>query len=130
MIRRDPAPVAAKIPRGVWVLGFVSLLMDVSSEMIHSLLPIFMVTGLGASALVVGSVGRMAEVKDYPCLVAAFLTILRKQPDARKRLRLLIVGDGNSRQACVSMLRKAGAETLAWLPGERSDIPDPASGHD
>ena len=39
------------IPAGVWVLGFVSLLMDVSSEMIHSLLPLFMVTVLGASAL-------------------------------------------------------------------------------
>ena len=42
------------IPKGVWVLGFVSLLMDVSSELIHSLLPVFMVTGLGASALVTG----------------------------------------------------------------------------
>ena len=40
----------SKIPRGVWVLGFVSLLMDVSSEMIHSLLPLFMVTVLGARA--------------------------------------------------------------------------------
>jgi len=43
-----------KIPRGVWVLGFVSLLMDVSSEMIHSLLPMFMVTTLGISVLSVG----------------------------------------------------------------------------
>jgi len=33
------------IPSGIWVLGFVSLLMDISSEMIHSLLPLFMVTG-------------------------------------------------------------------------------------
>jgi MFS family permease len=50
-----------RIPAGVWVLGFVSLLMDVSSEMIHSLLPVFMVTGLGASALVVGIVEGIAE---------------------------------------------------------------------
>ena len=42
------------IPRGVWVLGFVSLLMDVSSEMIHALLPLYLTVGLGASALVVG----------------------------------------------------------------------------
>ena len=34
------------IPRGVWMLGFVSLFMDVSSELIHSLLPVFMVTSL------------------------------------------------------------------------------------
>ena len=34
------------MPSGIWVLGFVSLLMDISSEMIHSLLPLFMVTTL------------------------------------------------------------------------------------
>ncbi|GAB1234647.1 MFS transporter [Ferrigenium sp. UT5] len=49
------------IPSGVWVLGFVSLLMDVSSEMIHSLLPLFMVTVLGASALTVGVIEGIAE---------------------------------------------------------------------
>ena len=42
------------IPKSIWVLGFVSLLMDVSSEMIHSLLPLFMVTTLGTSVLAVG----------------------------------------------------------------------------
>lgn len=49
------------IPSGIWVLGFVSLLMDVSSEMIHSLLPLFMVTILGASPLAVGIVEGLAE---------------------------------------------------------------------
>jgi hypothetical protein len=43
-----------KIPAGVWAFGFVSLLMDVSSEMIHSLPPLFLVTTLGASAATVG----------------------------------------------------------------------------
>lgn len=51
----------SRIPRGVWVLGFVSLLMDVSSEMIHSLLPLFMVTVLGASALTVGVIEGLAQ---------------------------------------------------------------------
>lgn len=50
-----------KIPRGIWVLGFVSMLMDISSEMIHSLLPLFMVTVLGASALTVGLIEGLAE---------------------------------------------------------------------
>jgi MFS family permease len=50
-----------RIPPGVWVLGFVSLLMDISSEMIHSLLPLFMVTVLGASALTVGLIEGLAE---------------------------------------------------------------------
>ena len=50
-----------QIPAGVWVLGFVSALMDISSEMIHSLLPLFLVTTLGASALTVGLIEGMAE---------------------------------------------------------------------
>ena len=54
----NPRP---SIPRGVWVLGFVSLLMDVSSELIHSLLPVFMVSALGASMLMVGIVEGIAE---------------------------------------------------------------------
>jgi MFS family permease len=45
----------------VWTLGFVSLLMDVSSELIHSLLPLFLVTVLGTSALVVGIIEGIAE---------------------------------------------------------------------
>lgn len=47
-------PVWRVIPAGVWVLGFVSMLMDISSEMIHALLPIYLVTVLGTSALTVG----------------------------------------------------------------------------
>jgi MFS family permease len=50
-----------KIPPGIWVLGFVSLLMDISSEMIHALLPVYMVTVLGASALTVGLIEGIAE---------------------------------------------------------------------
>ncbi len=50
-----------KVPRTVWALGAVSLLMDLSSELVHSLLPIFMVTVLGASMLAVGVVEGIAE---------------------------------------------------------------------
>lgn len=50
-----------EIPAGVWALGFVSLLMDVSSEMIHALLPVYLVTVLGASALTVGVIEGVAE---------------------------------------------------------------------
>ncbi len=50
-----------EIPRGVWVLGFVSMLMDVSSEMIHALLPVYLVTVLGASMLAVGVIEGIAE---------------------------------------------------------------------
>ncbi len=49
------------IPAGVWVLGFVSMLMDISSEMIHALLPLYMVTVLGTSTLAVGIIEGIAE---------------------------------------------------------------------
>jgi sugar phosphate permease len=58
---RQPEHSLRAIPSGIWVLGFVSLLMDISSEMIHSLLPLFMVTILGTSALAVGLVEGLAE---------------------------------------------------------------------
>ena len=50
-----------RLPRSIWTLGFVSMLMDTSSELIHALLPIFMVTTLGMSALSVGIVEGIAE---------------------------------------------------------------------
>jgi MFS family permease len=49
------------IPRTVWALGFVSLLMDVSSEIIHGLLPVFLTTTLGASVAMVGLIDGFAE---------------------------------------------------------------------
>ena len=53
--------VLEKIPTSIWILGFVSMLMDISSEMIHSLLPLFMVGTLGASAFTVGLIEGLAE---------------------------------------------------------------------
>jgi MFS family permease len=50
-----------KLPRGIWVLGFVSMLMDISSELIHSLLPLFMATVLGASMVTIGVIEGIAE---------------------------------------------------------------------
>jgi len=50
-----------EIPSGIWALGFVSLLMDVSSEMIHALLPVYLVTALGTSMLTVGVIEGIAE---------------------------------------------------------------------
>ncbi|HEU5208371.1 MAG TPA: MFS transporter [Longimicrobiales bacterium] len=50
-----------QIPRSIWVLGLVSLFMDISSEMIHALLPVYLVTALGASTLTVGFIEGVAE---------------------------------------------------------------------
>ena len=50
-----------EIPHAVWALGFVSLLMDTSSEIIHALLPVYLVTALGASMVTVGFIEGIAE---------------------------------------------------------------------
>ena len=50
-----------RLPRTVWALGFTSLFMDISSELIHGLLPLFLVVTLGASAAVLGLVEGIAE---------------------------------------------------------------------
>ncbi|MEZ5997041.1 MAG: MFS transporter [Hyphomonadaceae bacterium] len=56
-----PPPPRPAIPRTVWALGFVSLFMDISSEMIHALLPLFLTVGLGASVVLVGVIEGVAE---------------------------------------------------------------------
>jgi MFS family permease len=74
------------------MLGFVSLLMDVSSEMIHSLLPVFMVTALGASALAVGVVEGIAE--STALIVKVFSGVLSDWLGRRKALAVLGYGLG------------------------------------
>jgi hypothetical protein len=54
-------PALNQIPRNIWILGFTSLLNDTSSEMIHAVLPLFLVSGLGASVALVGLIERIAE---------------------------------------------------------------------
>lgn len=58
---RFDAATLRSIPPGIWALGFVSMLMDVSSEMIHALLPVYLVTVLGTSATTVGVIEGIAE---------------------------------------------------------------------
>ena len=76
-----------QIPKSIWVLGFVSLLMDVSSEMIHSLLPLFMVTTLGTSVFAVGLIEGVAE--STALIVKIFSGVLSDYLGQRKRLALL-----------------------------------------
>ncbi|MGO9444957.1 MAG: TIGR03088 family PEP-CTERM/XrtA system glycosyltransferase [Thiobacillaceae bacterium] len=74
------------------------------------------------TSVVFGSVGRMAEVKDYPTLVMAFVLLVQRSPEARHRARLVLVGEGMARSQCQMLLDAAGLTELAWLPGERHDI--------
>lgn len=72
---------------------------------------------------VVGTVGRLDAVKDQTNLARAFVAALRRHPGARERLRLAIVGDGPLREEVQRVLAEADATPLAWLAGERHDIP-------
>ena len=76
-----------QIPTGIWILGFVSLLMDISSEMIHSLLPLFMVTTLGTSVFAVGIIEGLAE--STALIVKVFSGILSDYIGKRKGLAVL-----------------------------------------
>ncbi len=80
------------IPRGIWMLGFVSLFMDVSSELIHGLLPVFMVSSLGASALAVGVVEGVAEATAL--IVKVFSGVASDYIGKRKFLAVIGYGLG------------------------------------
>jgi MFS family permease len=80
-------PARPAIPRGIWVLGFVSMLMDISSEMVHSLLPMFLVGSLGVSVLVVGIIEGLAEATAL--IVKVFSGALSDYIGRRKGLAVL-----------------------------------------
>jgi len=83
---------APGIPRGIWILGFVSLFMDVSSELIHSLLPVFMVSSLGATAFAVGAVEGIAE--STALIVKVFSGAISDYVGKRKALAVIGYGLG------------------------------------
>lgn len=74
-------------------------------------------------AFVIGTVGRMEPVKDQLNLVRAFIKLAGRVGEARNSLRLMMVGDGPLREAALQLLREAQIDKLAWLPGERDDVP-------
>ena len=90
---KDPAAPARPwraLPPGIWAMGFASLFMDLSSEMIHSLLPVFMVSVLGASMLTVGIVEGVAEATS--AILKVFSGTLSDYLRRRKLLMLLGYG--------------------------------------
>jgi glycosyltransferase involved in cell wall biosynthesis len=67
----------------------------------------------------------MDPVKDQLTLVRAFLRLVAADREGpSQRFRLVIIGDGMLRDEALRMLREAGADHLAWLPGDREDIPE------
>jgi len=96
------------LPRSIWALGFVSLLMDSSSELVHSLLPIFMVTVLGASALTVGVIEGVAEAT--AAITKVFSGAISDY--FRKRKFLVVLGYG---LAAVTKPVFPLATTIGWV---------------
>ncbi|HET8697536.1 MAG TPA: MFS transporter [Gammaproteobacteria bacterium] len=101
-----------RIPRAVWALGIVSLFMDVSSEMIHSLLPVFLTGVLGASVTAVGFLEGMAEAT--ASITKVFSGTLSDRLGKRKLLT--VVGYG---LAAVTKPLFALAPTVGWVFGAR-----------
>ncbi len=78
----------------------------------------------------IGTVGRMQTVKDQTLLARAFVRALEVEPSLKARLRLVMVGEGPLRADALRMLESVGIADLAWLPGERHDVPDILRGLD
>ncbi len=72
----------------------------------------------------------MQTVKDQPTLVRAFIRALEMEPQLKEQIRLVLVGDGPLRKECQQLLNAAGLDQLAWLPGERNDVPEVMRGLD
>ena len=77
----------------------------------------------------VGTVGRLQQVKDQVTLAEAFVRAIKRDP-AKTQLRLVMIGDGPLRTRVEKVLDQAGMRELAWLPGARDDVPDILRGLD
>jgi MFS family permease len=111
---RNPVSVSPwrDIPAGVWALGFVSMLMDISSEMIHALLPVYLVTVLGTSMLTVGFIEGIAEATSS--ITKIFSGALSDWLGKRKFLAAL----GYGLAACTKPIFPL-ATTVGWLVAAR-----------
>jgi MFS family permease len=94
------------IPRSIWALGFVSLLMDTSSELIHSLLPVFMLTTLGISVFAIGLIEGAAE--STALIVKVFSGMLSDYWGKRKPLAVLGYGLGALSKPLFALAGSAG----------------------
>ncbi|AXQ48875.1 MFS transporter [Pseudomonas vlassakiae] len=106
------AKALPKIPRSVWALGFVSMFMDISSEMIHALLPLYMVTVLGTSVVAVGFIEGIAEAT--ASITKVFSGALSDRLGKRKLLTVLGYGLGALTKPVFPL-----ASGLEWLTAAR-----------
>jgi sugar transferase (PEP-CTERM/EpsH1 system associated) len=74
------------------------------------------------SLWLVGTVGRMQEIKDQVNLARAFVHALAMKPRSREKLRLIMIGEGPLKVQVEQILSDAGVRDLAWLPGKLDDV--------
>ena len=100
----------AGLPRGIWALGFVSMLMDISSEMIHALLPAYLVL-LGASTLAVGLIEGIAEataIMDMnPVLITLGAALFLGEPVGWRRIAGIVA-------AMIGAMIVGATATASW----------------
>lgn len=101
------------LPRGIWVLGLVSMFMDISSEMVHSLLPMFLVGTLGIGVFTVGIIEGLAE--STALVVKVFSGALSDYLGRRKGLAVLGYALGALTKPLFAMANGAGLVIAARL---------------
>lgn len=106
------AAASRAIPRSVWLLGLVSLLMDISSEMVQTLLPLYLVSGLGASAVIVGLIEGVAVATAM--VTRLFAGVISDWSGRRKPLLLIGYGLAALARPIVPL-----ADTAGWIAGAR-----------
>ncbi|HEX4889217.1 MAG TPA: MFS transporter [Alphaproteobacteria bacterium] len=107
-----PGPALKSLPRGVIILGFVSMLMDISSEMIHGLLPVYLAVGLGASMLTIGIIEGVADA------TSAIVKIFSGVVSDYIRKRKLLVGIGYGMAALTKPIFPL-ASVIEWIIAAR-----------
>jgi sugar transferase (PEP-CTERM/EpsH1 system associated) len=110
-----PPPKVVQIYNGVDPTRFTGRADDTADLAPAGFLP--------ADAVLIGTVGRLAEVKDQRSLLQAFATLVDGTPGLRARLRLLLVGDGPLFDALRQTAQELGIAELLWMPGDRDDVP-------
>ena len=80
-------PVGHQIPKTVWVLGFFSMFMDISSEIVHALLPLFLTAALGIGVAMVGLIDGVVEATaSIPKLFSVFFRTVSKTQAADRQV--------------------------------------------
>lgn len=115
------------LPAGIWILGFVSMFMDISSEMIHSLLPVYLVSVLGISVTTVGVIEGIAEAT--AAITKVFSGAISDHLGSRKSLAALGYGLAAGGSACAPWPQPARVEQANGFAHQRRAAVGPIPVH-